>query len=45
MSVLSKDLNSAKFRAFIKGSPEKIKELSIPESVPENFDECLEIYT
>ena len=30
---------------FTKGSPERIRELCVPESLPGNFDEILEKYT
>ena len=33
------------FKAFVKGSPEKIRELCRPETLPGNFDEILQIYT
>lgn len=33
------------FRAYVKGSPERIKELCQEDTLPDNFDEILEIYT
>ncbi len=33
------------YHYFVKGSPEKIKELSIPTSIPLDFDEILDDYT
>jgi cation-transporting ATPase 13A2 len=33
------------FRSYVKGSPERIRELCNPNSLPENFDEILQIYT
>lgn len=33
------------FKAFVKGSPERIRELCRAESLPKNFDEILQIYT
>jgi len=45
MSVVTRSLNDTKFRLFCKGSPEKIKELSIPSSIPENFHQNLTKYT
>ena len=45
MSVIVKDFSDNTFRAYIKGAPERIKELCDPKSLPQNFDEILEIYT
>lgn len=45
MSVITRGLNDINFRLFTKGSPEKIKQLSIPESIPTNFNEVLDKYT
>jgi cation-transporting ATPase 13A3/4/5 len=45
MSVILKDFMSHGFKAFVKGSPEKIRELCLRESLPSNFDEILQIYT
>ena len=45
MSVITRGLNDSSFRVFVKGSPEKIKELSIPESIPHDFHEILTEYT
>jgi len=42
MSVIVKNSLDNEHRAFIKGSPEKIKELSNPGSLPANFDEICE---
>ena len=33
------------FRSYVKGSPERIRELCTAESLPQNFDEILQIYT
>jgi len=33
------------FRAYIKGSPERIRELCNASTLPDNFDEILQIYT
>lgn len=44
MSVLAKNSFDQKYRAFVKGSPEKIKELCVASSLPENFDEVLNSY-
>jgi cation-transporting ATPase 13A3/4/5 len=45
MSVIVKDFLSGKYKAFVKGSPEKIRELCTRDSLPSNFDEILQIYT
>jgi cation-transporting ATPase 13A2 len=45
MSVITRSLIDTKFRIFAKGSPEKIKELSLPESIPANFHDVLTSYT
>ncbi len=45
MTVIGKNLNENFFKVFCKGSPEKIKELCNPSTIPENFDEILNNYT
>jgi cation-transporting ATPase 13A2 len=45
MSVIVKNTADMSYRAYVKGSPEKIAELCNPDSLPQNFSECLEIYT
>ena len=45
MTVIGKNLNENFFKVFCKGSPEKIKELCNPTTIPENFDEILNNYT
>ena len=45
MSVIVRDLSSFKFKIFCKGSPEKIKMISTPESIPNNFHAILDKYT
>ena len=45
MSVIVKNFLDSTFRSYVKGSPEKIRELCRPESLPSNFDEVLNIYT
>lgn len=45
MSVIVKHLDEAGFRLHIKGSPEKIRELCKPETIPANYHEILEKYT
>ena len=41
MSVVTKNVNEPYFKCFVKGSPEKIKELCKPISLPPNFNEEL----
>ena len=45
MSVVVRGLDEVMFRIHIKGSPEKIRELCIPETIPTNFHSILETYT
>lgn len=45
MSVIVKNFLDSKFRSYVKGSPEKIRELCRPDTLPSNFDEILGIYT
>lgn len=45
MSVVVQNLRTSKFRLYTKGSPEKIMELSTPESIPKNYLEVLSKYT
>ena len=45
MSVLVKCMVDGSFKSFVKGSPEKIREMCLPETVPKNYDEVLQIYT
>lgn len=45
MSVVVKGLNDVAFRVHMKGSPEKIRELCKPETIPPNFHTVLEKYT
>lgn len=45
MSVIVKSFLDQSFKAFVKGSPERIRELCKPETLPRNFDEILEKYT
>jgi cation-transporting ATPase 13A3/4/5 len=45
MSVFVKNYLDSSYQLFVKGSPEKIKELSKQSTVPENFDQILEEYT
>ena len=45
MSVIVRDLASMTFKIYCKGSPEKLKLISKPESIPDNFQEILDSYT
>ena len=45
MTVIGKNINENFFKIFCKGSPEKIKELCDPSTIPESFDETLNNYT
>ena len=45
MSVLVKNTNESFFKCFVKGSPEKIKKLCDPSTLPSDFNEKLENYT
>jgi cation-transporting ATPase 13A2 len=45
MSVLTKNVNEPHFKAFCKGSPEKIRELCKPNTIPSNFNDILNKYT
>ena len=45
MSVIVKNLNENFYKIYTKGSPEKIRKLSIKETIPNNFEEILEYYT
>ena len=45
MSTITKGLNDVNFKLHIKGSPEKIRELCIPSSIPQNFHRVLMKYT
>jgi cation-transporting ATPase 13A2 len=41
MSVIVKNFLDNGLRAYVKGSPERIKDLCLPETIPDNFDEVL----
>ena len=43
MSVICENQIDGQFRAFVKGSPEKIQELS--KAIPVDFQQILELYT
>jgi len=45
MTIIGKNLNENYFKAYCKGSPEKIRELCNPTTIPKNFDDILNSYT
>jgi len=45
MSAIVKHLSDTEFKIHMKGSPEKVRELCDPSSVPDNFHSILEKYT
>jgi len=45
MSVICKNQFDNKYRVFVKGSPEKISELCLAESLPNNFTDVMSSYT
>ncbi len=45
MSVVVKELNSPNFVLYCKGSPEKVAELSKPETLPKDFQRILTSFT
>ena len=45
MSTLVKNLSQPNFTCYVKGSPEKIKELCQPKTIPADFNEQLNQYT
>ena len=45
MTIIGKNLNENFFKAYCKGSPEKIKGLCNPSTIPASFDETLNTYT
>jgi hypothetical protein len=42
MSVIVRGVGESHFTVFCKGSPEKIKSISLPETLPVDFDETLD---
>ena len=44
MSVITKNVNENYYKVFCKGSPEKLKELCLPETIPANFNDTLNKY-
>eukprot|EP00127_Corallochytrium_limacisporum_P000658 Clim_evm57s22 gene=Clim_evmTU57s22 len=45
MSVITKGVLEDDYTLFVKGSPEMIRDLSSPDSIPPDFAEILKIYT
>jgi len=45
MSVIVQNELDGSMKAFVKGSPEKIQELSLPQSLPDNYNKILQEYT
>ena len=45
MTTISKNINENYFKAFCKGSPEKLRDLCRPDTIPLNFDSILNSYT
>ena len=45
MSVIVKDPNEDYYKIFCKGSPQKIKELCLSETIPDDFNEILKKYS
>jgi len=41
MSVIVRNKNDYSLHAFVKGSPERINELCLANSLPKNFDDIL----
>lgn len=44
MSVIVKSIGDKRTRVHVKGSPEKIRELCRPESIPKSFLKILDFY-
>ena len=44
MSVIAKNNNENFYKVFCKGSPEKLKKLCLPETIPKNYNEILNSY-
>ena len=45
MSTIAKNLTNSNYMCYCKGSPEKIKELCLSKTIPDNFNEELNNYT
>ena len=44
MSVITKNVNENYYKVFCKGSPEKLRELCLPETIPDTFNDTLNKY-
>ena len=45
MSVIVRNLNDDKFRVYVKGSPEKMREICKAETIPKEFHKVLDFYS
>lgn len=45
MSVIVRNLNEENFRLYVKGSPEKMREICKVETIPKEFHEILDFYS
>ena len=45
MTIIAKNLINSNYICYCKGSPEKIRELCMPKTIPENFNDKLNYYT
>ncbi len=45
MTTITKNINEQYFKAFCKGSPEKVKDLCREDTIPKNFNDTLSSYT
>lgn len=43
--MIVRNQNDNQFRLHLKGSPEKVHELCIPQTIPKDFEEILNVYT
>lgn len=42
MSVIARGVSASHFTVYCKGSPEKIKSLALPETLPDDFESTLD---